>query len=102
MERMKEEESIMSSVRKFFGRSLVSADVDLMGRLANINIVYRDFVPMREVYAWAADSIPYLWSISVERTYSRKAYASVPRNPGLTGEEWQIFCEEWLLDKSFV
>lgn len=98
----KEENIILQSVRDFFGKHLVSVETNFFGRLANISIVYRDFVPMRDVYTWAADTIPYLWSISVEREYSEKAFASVPAKEGLEGDRLDMWREEWLLDKTIL
>lgn len=101
MNKMKRENGLLKKVRTFFGEHLISVKADFFGKLASVSIVYRDFIPANDVYAWASRSIPYLWSLQVERVYSDTVYHQVPVLEDLDEVNQQIHYEEWLYDKTF-
>lgn len=92
---------IENMVKEKLGKSLISVSVVLLGRLADVEIRYRDGITVTELRRWANDNIKNLLNINITRSYSDKVLGAMKRKYD-DDEDEMLLIEEFLFDKSFV
>lgn len=85
-------------VRCYFGDSIRRFEADAFGNLVSLDITYEDFHPLTEVRGWLNTHIPFLWSLTVERTYSDATISSI-KHVDLDDEDELIHIEELLFSQ---
>lgn len=90
-----------NEIRRYFGTHKVHYDISSFGKLVTVELTYQDFHPIPEVREWLNNHIPYLWSLHVERTYSRKIEKRAEREIVTRDPNIQFRIEELLFSKDF-